>query len=209
MSGENADDTTDDLPPLLTSGVPCALSACHQKARFAQAKEYTIEASINSFVDVTALPFGDISLSSSCIIGREAVLRGDLAKISLGAFVAIGNKTLIKPPYRMVLGARQAAEACPVSIGDYTQFGSMVVCEALCVGNFVIVEDGVVIGSKSMISHGCWIKKGAVVPPQSNLIPFAVYEGNPCMLVATLQEDAHVVLVRERQRQILSSLVIG
>ena len=203
-----AGDGLDELPSLLSMGSPNPLAAACPKTRFASSLEYSADAAANTYVDKTALPFGDISLTSSCLIGREAIIRGDLAKISLGTFVVIGSRTVLRPPFRMI-PTKSAAEACPVTIGDFTQFGSMVVCEALCVGNFVIVEDGAVLGSKSVIPHGAWIKKGCVVPSHMTLIPFAVYEGNPCKLVATLQEDAHVVLVRERLRQLLASLVIG
>jgi carbonic anhydrase/acetyltransferase-like protein (isoleucine patch superfamily) len=194
------------LPPLLTMGAPSPLPDCHERSRFVDARDYNTDLASSTFIHRSAFVYGEVTSSPCLVVGSESLLRSDLAKISLGTYVTIGSKSVVKPPF---MPAGSKVEARPVSIGDYTQIGSKVVCEALCVGNFVIIEDGAVIGAKAMISHGCWIRQGAVVPPQVTLVPFAVYEGNPCKIVAMLQEDAHVVLVRERQRQILTSLIIG
>eukprot|EP00658_Telonema_sp_P-2_P075740 TRINITY_DN65444_c0_g1_i1.p1 TRINITY_DN65444_c0_g1~~TRINITY_DN65444_c0_g1_i1.p1 ORF type:complete len:103 (+),score=19.00 TRINITY_DN65444_c0_g1_i1:121-429(+) len=58
------------------------------------------------------------------------------------------------------------------AIGNYVFFGTRTICEAMLVGNFVIIEADCIIGERCTLGHGCWLRAGTVVPSGQALIPF-------------------------------------
>ena len=146
---------------------------------------------------------GDVA-TISCFVGRASVVRGDIAKITLGQGVFIEDSVIIRPPLRIT--DKVAAEAIAVTIGNYVFVGYRTVCEAMSIGNFVIVESDCIVGERCVIGHGCWLKAGTVVPSGQSLIPFGVYQGNPAALVGRAQEDVHPTLTREFISQHFQSL---
>lgn len=146
---------------------------------------------------------GDVA-TISCFVGKASVVRGDIARVTLGQGVFVDDGVIIRPPLRIT--DKVAAEAIPSSIGNYVYIGRRTICEAMSVGNFVIIEKDCVIGERCVLGHGCWLKAGSVVPVGQTLIPFGVYEGNPAMLVGRSQEDTHPTLTRELLSQHFQSL---
>ena len=129
----------------------------------------------------------------SCVIRSGAIVRGDIAKISLGSFVFLGDDTVIRPP---MVKVRKACEPLPVNIGEFVYFGAGCVVESAAVGSGVILEAAVVLGSRTRIGDCVVVRAGSVVPAGSTLAPFGVYEGQPCVRVAELHPEAALFDIR-------------
>lgn len=155
-----------------------------------------------SFLSKRCRLLGDVA-TVSCYIGKMAVLRGDIAKISIGQGVFVDENAIIRPPMRL---GKVVADPVPVSVGNYVFIGPYSISEASSIGNFVIVEEKCVIGEKCVIHHGAWLKKGAVATPGQVLEPFGIYEGNPAKKVGRSQEDTHPIYVRELLSQLFQTL---
>lgn len=199
-------------PPLLASGVPSLLDddvVCPPPV-FAQSAEYTVQSNTDDCIVVLHRDVrlrGNVQTSGSCFVGMRSIVRGDIATVSLGNQCILEYDVLLKPPLRVVPG--RPVEACPVTVGCATFFGRRVICEALSVGAFVVIEKDCCIGELAVIGHGVWLKQGSVVPPQTVLEPFFVYSGCPAQPIARLSEDTHPLAVREYIARRYQQVIIG
>ena len=117
-------------------------------------------------------------------VGRDCVLRGDIARIVVGTCVVVGDGTIVRPPQRCDWRGTAAAVA-EVRIGDFTLFGRGCVVEATDVGSCVIVEDGCVLEPGCSLASGVRLLRGAVVARGQRLALRGVYAGNPAILLHT------------------------
>lgn len=191
--------------PILTNSPPMAVDVVCAAPKFARSEEYSVVN--NAIVHRRVYLRGDVETLGSCLIERGAILRGDIAKITLYNFVIIEDDVILKPPLR--LEPNRNIEAVKVTVGTYSSFGKRTICEAQSIGAFVVIESDCCIGSLSVVGNGAWIRRGSVVPAGSVLEPFYVYEGNPIQPVGRLQPESHALYVKELQNQRMQSIIIG
>ena len=188
------------MPTLRTAGAPIALQLQDDAAAKPLQKEhFTVQQGAVMHHSALVMDPREF-VFATCFLSDGAVIRSDMARVTIGAYVLVDSGALIRPPLRF---AKKKVEALKVAVGSYCHFGCHCVCEALSVGNFVLIEERAIIGKMSVLSVGCWVRADCVVPPSSVLIPFGVYSGNPARLVATTTEDVHPLYVRERILEIL------
>lgn len=169
------------------------------------AAECRVFASSQAAFSKTSIVQGNTKVVSACVIGPRAIVRGDIAQVSFGTFVFIGESAVIKPPMAVVArpvgqaggSTTTTVEPLKVQYGDYVAVGKDSVVEALHVGSCVVLEEGCVVGSRSVIGDAVWFRAGSVVPPGATIAPFGVYAGNPCLRVAELHPDACLFDIRE------------
>lgn len=137
---------------------------------------------------------GNVSLKQSCVVGRGAIIRGDIAKVAFGSFVFIGEGAVVRPPLML---RDSSMEAYASTVGDFVYIGAGTVVEASVIGSGVILGDGAVIGSRVSISNSVIVLPGSVVPAVAVLGPFGVYQGNPAQRVAELPCECAFVDIRE------------
>ena len=191
----------DDIPEVMERYMPSPLhNTCIPKRKLSTDD---IQHANNNILHRMCRVLGDVA-TISCFVGKSSVVRGDVAKVTLGQGVFIEDSVIIKPPLRVT--DKLAAEGIAVMVGNYVFFGIRTICEAMSVGNFVIIEADCTIGERCTLGHGCWLRAGTVVPSGQSLIPFGVYQGNPAVLVGRTQEDTHPTLARELISQHFQSL---
>lgn len=189
-----------EIPRLCTSGVPSPLPDVCLPARDCSMLNYLQ----SNIIHKHARPLGNV-VTKSCFLGKSVMVRGDIAAVSIGFGVFIDEGAIIRPPLRHT-ERKTMAEAVPVTIGNMVYIGANVICEAMKIENFVIIESGSIIGERAVIRHGAQVRAGSVVPPGAVVPPFTIVEGNPAQVVARVQEDIHPLLVRELIAQFYQSV---
>lgn len=117
----------------------------------------------SAYVDESAQIIGDVSLGENSSIWMNAVLRGDVHFIRVGANSNIQDCSVL----------HGMLNKWPVVVGDWVTVGHSVtlhgcVVEDKClIGMGCVILNGARIGAGSIIAAGCVIPEGTVVEPNS------------------------------------------
>ena len=129
------------------------------------------------FVAPGAIVIGDVSLAAQASVWYNSVLRGDVARISIGERTNIQDGTII-----------HADTGFPTTIGNDCTVGHGAVVHG------ATVEDGCLIGMRAVLLNGCRIGagsivgSGAVVPEGTQIPPGSLVLGVPAKVVRALDE---------------------
>jgi carbonic anhydrase/acetyltransferase-like protein (isoleucine patch superfamily) len=105
---------------------------------------------------------GDVSLGEDASVWYNAVLRGDMAPIVIGAQSNIQDGTIV-----------HVDEGIPCTVGRRVGVGHRVILHGCTIGDDCLIAMGsillnrVVIGSGSVVAAGAVIPEGVQVPPRS------------------------------------------
>ena len=130
------------------------------------------------FVAPTAALVGDVRLGEDSSIWWGAVLRGDLAPITVGARTNIQDGTVM-----------HVADDTPCSVGDEVVVGHRVMLHACrvedgcLIGMQSTILDEAVIGGGSVVGAGALVTQRTVVPPHSLVL------GAPAKVVRRLTDE--------------------
>lgn len=115
------------------------------------------------YVDPSAQVIGDVELGRNASVWMNAVVRGDVNRIRIGAETNVQDNTVI----HVNRGTHPTEVAERVTIGhSVTLHGCRV--ERLClIGIGAIVLNGAVIGAESIVAAGALVPEGASIPPGS------------------------------------------
>ena len=120
---------------------------------------------------------GDVRLGDDVSIWYGAVLRGDLAPVTVGARSNIQDGTVV-----------HVADDGPCEIGEETVVGHRAMLHACriesgcLIGMQATILDGAVIGHGSVVGAGALVTQRTVIPPRSLVL------GAPARVVRTLEE---------------------
>jgi carbonic anhydrase/acetyltransferase-like protein (isoleucine patch superfamily) len=105
---------------------------------------------------------GDVTLGEEASVWYQAVVRGDMAPIVIGAHSNIQDGTIV-----------HVDEGVPCSVGQRVGVGHRVVLHGCTVGNDCLIAmgsvllNGVIIGAGSVVAAGAVVPEGMQVPPRS------------------------------------------
>ncbi|HTG43563.1 MAG TPA: gamma carbonic anhydrase family protein [Verrucomicrobiae bacterium] len=129
----------------------------------------------NVYIARTAVVIGDVTLGAHSSVWYNAVLRGDINRIQVGAYSNIQDNAVI-----------HLADDFPCIIGNHVTVGHSAIVHACTVedecliGMGAVVLDGALIGAQSIIGANALVTQGTVVPPGSMVL------GSPGKVVRTL-----------------------
>jgi carbonic anhydrase/acetyltransferase-like protein (isoleucine patch superfamily) len=115
------------------------------------------------YVDLSAQVLGDVVLGENSSVWMNAVIRGDVNSIRIGANSNVQDCAVLH-------GQRYLY---PVTIGDYVTIGhnatvhGCVVEDACLIGMGAVILNGAHIGEGSIIAAGAIIPEKTVIPPRS------------------------------------------
>jgi carbonic anhydrase/acetyltransferase-like protein (isoleucine patch superfamily) len=138
-----------------------------------------------AFVAPDAWVIGRVTVGEYSSIFFNAVIRGDIQPISIGAYTNVQEHALLHTSYGM----------SPVVIGDYVTVGHRAIIHGCSVGNCSLIGmgatilDDAVIGEQSIVGAHALITKGTIIPPRSLVM------GTPGKVVRPLT-DAEVAELR-------------
>ena len=141
------------------------------------------------YVDLSAQVIGDVTLGERSSVWMNAVLRGDVNSIRVGANSNVQDCAVLH-------GQRNLY---PVVVGDWVTIGHNATVHGC------VVEDAVLIGIGSIILNGCRIGEGsiiaagAVVPEHTVVPPKTLWAGIPAKLRRELGDKDRALILEYAQ----------
>ena len=131
----------------------------------------------SAYIHETAVISGSVTLGENVSVWPCAVLRGDIAKISIGENSNIQDNACVHVNYN-----------CPVQIGRGVTVGHGAIVHGSKIGdNCLIGMNAVVLESE--IGANCLIAAGAVVTAGKNIPAGSLVMGVPAKVIRELTED--------------------
>jgi gamma-carbonic anhydrase len=140
------------------------------------AKTPTIGKSV--YIARGAVVVGDVTLGDHSSVWYNAVLRGDINRILLGAYTNIQDGAVL-----------HLEDDLPCIVGNYVTIGHLAIVHACTVGDEIligmgsVVLDGAVIGKQCLIGAKALVKQGAQIPDGSLVV------GMPARIVRSLTPE--------------------
>ena len=136
---------------------------------------------------------GNVTMGQDCTIWFNAVVRGDVNRITLGNRCNVQDGAVIHCTYQKFA----------TSIGDYVSIAHNAVVhgctieDRVLIGMGAIVMDGAVIGEGSIIAAGAIVTQNTIVPPGS------IYAGNPARLLKPVSPEQAEIFMRTADNYVL------
>ena len=127
------------------------------------------------YIDAKATVIGDVKLGEDSSVWPNAVIRGDLEPIIIGARTNVQDNAVLHTSQPSNLSV-----ACPLTIGDEVIIGHSAVLHGCTIANNVLIGIGVIVLDRVEIESNTIIAAGCMVPPGKKLKSGWVYAGNPC-----------------------------
>lgn len=137
------------------------------------------------FVAPGALVMGEVSLAEGVSVWYNAVLRGDISRISVGRYSNIQDLCLL-----------HVDRDQPCTVGDFVVVGHMAILHGCSVGNSCLIGMGSRLLSGSIVGDGCIIAAGAVVLEGTRIPPNSLAAGIPAKVIRRV-EDTEVKAITE------------
>lgn len=117
----------------------------------------------SAYIDESAQVIGDTTVGAESSVWMNAVIRGDVNIIRIGARTNVQDNSVI----------HVMNETHPTRIGDDVTIGHSAVVhgttihDRVLIGMGVILLNGAVIGEDSIVAAGTLVTEGTVIPPRS------------------------------------------
>jgi carbonic anhydrase/acetyltransferase-like protein (isoleucine patch superfamily) len=137
------------------------------------------------YVDASAQVIGDVVLGEQASIWMNAVVRGDVNSIRIGAKSNVQDCAVLH-------GMRNLY---PVIVGEMVTIGHNATVHGCVLEDAVLVGIGAVILNNARIGEGSIVAAGAVIPEQMVIPPNSLVAGVPGKIRRTLgDEDRKMIL---------------
>jgi carbonic anhydrase/acetyltransferase-like protein (isoleucine patch superfamily) len=141
------------------------------------------------YVDESAQVIGDVVLGENASIWMNAVVRGDVNSIRIGANSNIQDCSVLHG----MLNKYQ------VIVGDWVTVGHSVTLHGCTVGNKCLIGMGVVILNNVKVGDGCIVAAGTLIPENWELPPNTLWMGSPGKMRKQLDpKDEEMILTYAR-----------
>jgi len=141
------------------------------------------------YVDLSAQVIGDVVLGEHSSIWMNAVVRGDVNFIRIGANSNVQDCAVLH-------GMRHLY---PVLIGDWVTIGHNATVHGCVVEDAVLIGMGSTVMNNARIGEGSIIAAGAVIPEQTVIPPNSLVAGVPGKVRRTLGEEDRKLILRYAQ----------
>lgn len=141
------------------------------------------------YVDVSAQLIGDVVLGEQASVWMNAVLRGDVHSIRLGARSNVQDCAVLH-------GMRNLY---PVIVGEMVTIGHNATVHGCVIEDEVLVGIGAVILNNARVGEGSIIAAGAVIPEQTVIPPNSLVAGVPGKVKKTLGDEDRKMILKYAQ----------
>ncbi len=141
------------------------------------------------YVDPSAQVIGDVTLGERSSVWMNAVLRGDVNSIRVGANSNVQDCAVLH-------GQRNLY---PVVVGDWVTIGHNATVHGCVVEDAVLIGIGAVVLNGCRIGEGSIIAAGAVVPEETVVPPRTLWAGVPAKLRRELGDKARAMILEFAQ----------
>jgi len=133
----------------------------------------------SAYVDISAQVIGDVTLGENSSVWMNAVLRGDVNSIRIGAASNIQDCAVLH-------GMRHLY---PVIVGDRCTIGHNATVHGCVLEDDVLIGIGAIVLNNARIGTGSIIAAGALVPEHTIIPPRSLVTGVPGKIRRTLTDD--------------------
>jgi len=137
------------------------------------------------FVDASAQLLGDVVLGEDSSVWMNAVVRGDVQPVRIGARTNIQDLSLVHVQSR----------GFATHIGDDVTVGHHVVLHGCTVGNRVLVGMGAILLDGVKVGDDCIIAAGALLAPGTEVPPGHLVMGSPGKVKRPITDTERAFLV--------------
>lgn len=138
------------------------------------------------YVDESAQIIGDVVLGENASVWMNAVVRGDVFAIRIGANSNIQDCSVL----------HGMKEKYGVNVGDWVTVGHSVTLHGCTVEDRCLIGMGVVILNGARIGTGSIIAAGTLIPERTVVEPYSLWMGSPGKFRRKLEEaDQQVILM--------------
>lgn len=141
------------------------------------------------YVDLSAQVIGDVVLGEQASVWMNAVIRGDVNSIRIGARSNVQDCAVLH-------GMRNLY---PVIVGEMVTIGHNATVHGCVLEDAVLVGIGSTILNNARIGEGSIIAAGAVIPEQTIIPPNSLVAGVPGKVRRTLGEDDRAMILKYAQ----------
>jgi carbonic anhydrase/acetyltransferase-like protein (isoleucine patch superfamily) len=141
------------------------------------------------YVDESAQLIGDVTLGASASVWMNAVLRGDVNSIRIGARSNVQDCAVLH-------GMRHLY---PVIVGEMVTIGHNATVHGCVIEDEVLVGIGAIILNNARIGEGSIIAAGAVIPEQMVIPPNSLVAGVPGKIRRTLGDEDRAMILKYAQ----------
>lgn len=125
-----------------------------------------------------AVVVGDVSIGKKTSVWHNAVLRGDVAPISVGEGSNVQDCAVL-----------HGATGCPVVVGDGVTIGHGAIVHGCTIGNNTLVGMGAIVLNGAEVGCDCIIGAGALVTQGTRIPDGSVAFGSPAHVVRTVTDE--------------------
>ena len=140
---------------------------------------------VSCYVDLSAQLIGDVVLGERSSVWMNAVLRGDVNSIRVGANSNVQDCAVLH-------GQRNLY---PVIVGDWVTVGHNATVHGCVVEDEVVIGMGATILNNSRIGTGSIIAAGAVVPEHTVVPPRTMWAGVPAKMRRELGDKDRALIL--------------
>lgn len=146
----------------------------------------------NCYIEDSAQIIGDVTMGDDCSVWFNAVIRGDVNKIT------IGNKTNIQDGAVLHVTHKKHA----LSLGNGVTVGHGAILHGSTIGDFCLIGlgaktlDGAVVEPYSMVAAGALVRQGFTVPSKK------LVAGVPAKIIRDLTDEELAFLEQSAQNYI-------
>ncbi len=141
------------------------------------------------YVDASAQVIGDVVLGEQASIWMNAVVRGDVNSIRIGAKSNVQDCAVLH-------GMRNLY---PVIVGEMVTIGHNATVHGCVLEDAVLVGIGAVILNNARIGEGSIVAAGAVIPEQMMVPPNSLVAGVPGKIRRTLGDEDRKMILKYAQ----------
>src|SRR6185437_2214396 len=141
------------------------------------------------YIDVSAQVIGDVVLGEQASIWMNAVVRGDVNSIRIGAKSNVQDCAVLH-------GMRNLY---PVIVGEMVTIGHNATVHGCVIEDAVLVGIGAVILNNARIGEGSIIAAGAVIPEQMVIPANSLVTGVPGKIKKTLGDEDRKMILKYAQ----------
>lgn len=122
-----------------------------------------------AYVDPSAQVIGDVEIGTEASIWMNAVVRGDVHWIRIGARSNVQDGTVV----HVMNGTH------PTTIGDDVTIGHAAVVHGCTIGNRVLIGMGAILLNGATIGDDCIVAAGTLVTEETKIPPRSLVMGSP------------------------------
>lgn len=149
----------------------------------------------NCFIAPNATIVGDVTMGENCSVWFNAVIRGDVNRITIGNDTNIQDGAVIHATYL------KAA----TTIGSRVSIGHNAIVHGCVLKDHILIGMGAIVMDHAVIEDYCIIAAGAVVLENTHCESGYIYAGTPAKKIKSITEEQRALLTKLPDNYIMYS----